>query len=67
MKKLFSFMLILAVMLSTSVVAYAEEYVPAYDEEIIAIPVGQNQTTSMPHNFLNLFSKTLRPTAIKPY
>lgn len=47
MKKLFSFMLILAVMLSTSVVAYAEEYVPAYDEEIIAIPVGQNQTTSI--------------------
>lgn len=47
MKKLFSFMLILAVMLSTSVVAYAEEYVPAYDEEIIAIPAGQNQTTSI--------------------
>lgn len=49
MKKLLSLMLVLTIVLSMSVVAYAEECAPAapiYDEEI-TIPVEQNQTTSI--------------------
>lgn len=49
MKKLFGLMLVLTIVLSMSIVAYAEECAPTdliYDEEI-TIPVERNQTMSL--------------------
>lgn len=45
MKKLFSLVLVLCLMLMTSVVAYAEDSLSMHDDDVVAIPVEQDQVT----------------------
>lgn len=47
MKKTLCLTLVLCLMLSTSVVAHAEDSLSTYGDDVIAIPVEQDQVTSM--------------------